>query len=88
MLQVKTIYEKLSRNIENQHQIYNTEIRSYTDPETLDITYNYNIQSMSKNTIFLNTFSRMTVHWRGYVFFMERVNKLSKELQSKVSKYD
>ena len=86
--QVKAVYEKLSRNIESQHEVFNTEIRTYTDPVSLDITYSYDIKSMNKNTIFINTFSRMTSHWRGYVFFMEQVNSLSKKLKVKVDNYD
>ncbi|WP_430468253.1 DUF6090 family protein [Winogradskyella ouciana] len=86
--QVKTVYEKLSRNIENQHEVFNTEIRTYTNPETLDLTFSYDIKSMSQNTIFINTFSRMATHWRGYVYFMERVHRQSKDLLKKVNNYD
>lgn len=86
ILQVESIYLKLSRNIESQFDVYNTEIRSYTDPQTLEISFKYNIESMGENAIFINTFSRMTTHWRGYVYFMERVNRLSKELKSEIEK--
>lgn len=77
---------KLSLNIENQFEVYNTDIRAKTDPKTLEIEFTYDFDALSKDTLFINTFSRMTVHWRGFVYFIERVNKLSKELKAIIDK--
>ena len=84
--QVESIYEKLSRDIESQFTVYNSQIRAHTNPETLDITFNYQFQKLSDDNLFINTFSRMTIHWRGFVYFMDRVNRLSIELKSKIDK--
>ncbi len=73
--QVESIYVKLGGNIESQFDIYGKYIRSTTDPQTLEITFDYDFKAMSKDIEFINTFSRMAVHWRGFVFFMEGIKK-------------
>jgi hypothetical protein len=82
--QVESIYKKLSQDIESQFGVYNTKIRSITNPETLDITFDYQFNELCEDELLINTFSRMSVHWRGFVFFMERVNQLSKKLKSSI----
>ncbi|MBO0329511.1 DUF6090 family protein [[Muricauda] lutisoli] len=82
--QVESIYDKLSQDIESQFGVYNTKIRAHTNPETLDITFNYQFSDLCEDNVFINTFSRMTIHWRGFVYFMERVNRLSKELKLEI----
>ena len=82
--QVKSVYDKLSQNIESQFSVYNSQIRAYTNPETLDITFNYDFIQLCQDTVFINTFSRMAIHWRGFVYFMERVNSDAKEIKSKL----
>jgi len=84
LIQVEAVYEKLSNDVENQFGVYNSKIRAHTDPETLDITFDYDFNEMSQDALFINTFSRMSIHWRGFVYFMERVNRLSMELHSKI----
>lgn len=84
--QVESIYQKLSQDIESQFTVYNSKIRAYTNPETLDIKLNYQFQKLSDDNLFINTFSRMTVHWRGFVYFMDRINRQSLKLKSKIDK--
>lgn len=84
LIQVESIYEKLSRDIENQFIIYNTKIRANTDPETLNITFSYQFQDLCEDDVLINTFSRMSIHWRGFVFFMDQVNRLSHELKLEI----
>jgi hypothetical protein len=75
---VKPIYERLSQDIEDQFDIYNTKIRAHTNPETLEITFDYQFSELCSDDLFINTFSRMTVHWRAFVYFMDGVIQLSK----------
>jgi Family of unknown function (DUF6090) len=82
--QVETIYEKLSRDIESQFTVYNSQIRAKTDPETLEVDFDYDFKALSNDTLFINTFSRMAVHWRGFVYFMDGVNSMSKELKTDI----
>ena len=84
--QVETIYEKLSRDIESQFGVYNNGIRAYTNPETLSVSFSYQFSELSKDKLFINTFSRMTIHWRGFVYFMERVDRFSKELKLEIER--
>ncbi|WP_242121681.1 DUF6090 family protein [Aestuariivivens sediminicola] len=83
---VEIIYEKLSRTIQSQFSVYNSQIRAYTDPETLDITFNYEFHNLTKDSIFINTFSRMTLQWRGVVHFMDQVNQISKKVKLKIER--
>ena len=82
--QVNSVYEKLSQDIENQFDVYNSHIRAYTDPETLEITFNYDFIQLCEDDIFINTFSRMAIHWRGFVYFMERVNRDANKVKTKI----
>lgn len=80
LVQVESIYLKLGQQVEDQFVIYNRYIRSTTDPSTLEITFNYDFDKMSKDDEFINTFSRLAIHWRGFVFFMEGVNRRGRNL--------
>ena len=84
LYQVEAVYKKLSSDIESQFDVYNTQIRAHTNPETLDVTFNYDFNAMCQDELFINTFSRMAIHWRGFVYFMERVNKTSKEIKEQI----
>ncbi|NVJ64377.1 MAG: hypothetical protein HWD84_09140 [Flavobacteriaceae bacterium] len=75
LTQVESIYVKLGQQVEDQFVIYNRYIRSTTDPSTLDITFEYDFDKMSRDDEFINTFSRLAIHWRGFVFFMEGINQ-------------
>lgn len=74
LLQVESVYEKLGNTIESQFDVYNRHIKAITNPDNLEIVYSYDFEAMTKDEEFINTFSRMTVHWRGLVYFMESVN--------------
>ncbi|PNQ73744.1 hypothetical protein C1T31_05260 [Hanstruepera neustonica] len=82
--QVESVYEKLSQDIESQFSVYNYQIRAYTNPETLNITFKYDFNQLCQDTLFINTFSRMGIHWRGFVYFMERINSDAKKVKSKI----
>lgn len=82
--QVESVYEKLSQDIESQFSVYNSQIRANTNPETLDITFKYDFNKLCQDTVFINTFSRMSIHWRGFVYFMERINLDAKKVKSKI----
>ena len=81
--QIEAIYIRLGVDIEAQFAIYNRHITSTTDPESLDVKYNYNFKEMTKDQEFINTFSRMALHWRGFVYFMEGVNQTGEKLLDK-----
>jgi len=76
--QIEAIYIRLGVDIEDQFSVYNKYIKSTTDPESLEITYEYDFKGMTNDPEFINTFSRMALHWRGFVFFMEGVNQRGK----------
>ena len=86
LLQVESMFVRMAVDIENQFSIYNKYVRAHTDPETLDITYTYNFEAMVSDEEFINTFSRMSVHWRGFVFFMKRMHRNGKDLKEEMSK--
>ena len=71
--QVEDVVSKLSTAIESDFQIFNRHLRSYVDPESLEVTYSYDFKEMAGDEVFVNTFSRLSYHWRGYVYFMQRV---------------
>jgi len=83
LAQVESTYDKLGQQVEDQFVIYNRYIRSTTDPSNLDITFEYDFDKISSDDEFINTFSRMAIHWRGFVFFTEGVNRRSKSLIDK-----
>ncbi|HAS59418.1 MAG TPA: hypothetical protein DCS64_13175, partial [Algoriphagus sp.] len=85
LLQVESTFGRLSEDTETQFTIYNKYLRAHTDPETLEITYSYDFDAISEDEELINTFSRMSVHWRGFVFFMERVNGLGIDLKEEMS---
>lgn len=78
--QIEAIYIRLGGDIEDQFEVYNRYIKSTTDPESLEIIYEYDFKGMASDPEFINTFSRMVLHWRGFVFFMEGVNQRGKIL--------
>lgn len=78
--QIEAIYIRLGVDIEDQFGVYNRYIKSTTDPESLDITYEYDFKGMANDPEFINTFSRMALHWRGFVYFMEGVNQRGERL--------
>lgn len=80
LAQVESIYVKLGQQVEDQFVIYNRYIRTTTDPSTLDITFEYDFDKMSRDDEFINTFSRLAIHWRGFVFFMEGINQRGNRL--------
>jgi hypothetical protein len=84
LLQVESTFERLSADTETQFTVYNKYLKAHTDPETLEITYSYDFDAMSRDEELINTFSRISVHWRGFVFFMERVNRLGIELKEEL----
>jgi hypothetical protein len=86
LLQVESTFGRLSADTETQFTVYNNYLKAHTNPETLEITYSYDFDAMSRDEELINTFSRMSVHWRGFVFFMERVNSLGREVKEEMSK--
>ena len=88
LLQVETIFVRLAADTDSQFTIYNKYIRAYTDPETLDVTYVYDFDAMTKDEEFINTFSRMSVHWRGFAFFMKRIHRIGTELKEEMGGND
>lgn len=80
LIQVESIYTKLGEDVEDQFVVYNRHLRSTTNPTTLEITYAYDFEAMARDDEFVNTISRMAIHWRGFVFFMEGVNRRGKRL--------
>lgn len=85
LLQVESVYDQLGNNIESQFDVYNRHIKANTNPENLEIEYSYDFEAMTIDEEFINTFSRMTVHWRGLVFFMEAVHRDGISLKEKMS---
>jgi hypothetical protein len=85
LLQVESIYEKLGNDIEDQFNIYNRYIEAKTDPENLSIKFLYDFNAMANDKEFVNTFSRLAVHWRGFVFFNEAVNSDGIKLKEKMT---
>jgi len=88
LLQVEKMFVRLAADIENQFNIYNKYIRAHTDPETLDITYTYDFDAMTTDEEFINTFSRMSVHWRNFVLFIERIHRIGAELKEEMDGND
>lgn len=88
LLQVETMFVRMAADTDSQFTTYNKYIRAQTDPETLDITYTYDFHLMTTDEEFINTFARMSVHWRGFTFFMERVHRIGTQLKSEMSKSD
>ena len=73
LTQVETVVDKLSNAIESDFRIYNKYIRTYIDPESSEVIYKYDFDKMASDEEFINTFSRLSFHWTGYVYFMKRV---------------
>ena len=81
---VENMYERVGNNIEDQFQFYNRHIKAYTNAKTLDINFTYDFSAMVNDDEFINTFSRMSVHWRGLVCFMVDINRRATELKEKM----
>ncbi len=73
--QIEALYIRLGTDIEVLFQVFNRYLRSTVDPDSLQISFSYDFEAMSKDQEFINTFSRITIHWRGFTWFMERVNQ-------------
>jgi hypothetical protein len=88
ILQVESIFVRLAADTDTQFNIYNKYVRAQTDPETLNITYTYDFGAMTKDEELINTFSRMSVHWRGFAFFMENIHRIGIELKEEIGGND
>ncbi len=88
LIQVESVYEKLGDSIEDQSIIFDKYIRAQTNPQTLEVEYSYDFEGMSEDEEFINTWSRSTVHWRGFVFFMQAVEVDGKDLYKKMTGID
>ena len=88
---METVILKLSNAIESDFKVFNRHLRSYADPKTLEVTYRYDFKEMAADKEFVNTFSRLSYHWRGYVYFMKRMemdaNKLKEELSRSIENH-
>ena len=82
--QVASVVLKLSNAIEVDFRVFNRHLRSHVDPVSLEVMYTYDFEKMASDKEFVNTFSRLAYHWRGYVYFIQRVNEDGTGLQSKV----
>lgn len=82
LIQVENVYEKLGDSIEDQSIIFDKYIRAHTNPQSLEVSYSYDFEGMSEDEEFINAWSRSSVHWRGFVYFMQAVevdgNKLKR----------
>ncbi len=81
--QVESVVSKLSNAIESNFRIYNKYIRTYADPKSLEVTYKYDFKKMAADPEFINTFSRLSYYWRGYVYFMQRIIMDAEKLEEK-----
>jgi hypothetical protein len=84
ILLIENMYERVGNNIEDQFQIHNRHIKAHTNAETLDIRFTYDESAMVNDDEFINTFSRMSVHWRGLVYFLDDINRRARELKEKM----
>ena len=78
--QVESVIYKLSNAIEGHFDVFNRHLRTVVDPETLEVKYQYEFKEMAADTEFVNTFSRLSYHWRGYVYFMKRMKTEAEQL--------
>ena len=83
--QFEDVVSKLSTAIESDFQVFNRHLRSYVDPESLDVAYSYDFKEMAGDEVFVNTFSRLSYHWRGYVYFMQRIKADAERLSYKLA---
>lgn len=84
LLQVENMFVRMAADTDSQFTIYNKYIKAHTHPKTLDITYTYDFDAMASDEEFINTFSRMSVHWRGFTFFMERIHGIGTGLKEEM----
>lgn len=80
--QVEKVYDKISMAIEDDYSVFSRYIRTYVDPATLHITHDYDFAKMSRDEEFVNTFSRLATHWRGYAYFLKMVNEEGEKLKA------
>lgn len=82
LIQVESVYEKLGYSIEDQSIIFDKYIRAHTNPQSLEVEYAYDFEGMSEDEEFINDWSRSSVHWRGFVYFMQAVEVDGKKLKT------
>lgn len=78
--QVETVYTKIGNAVEMEFQVFNRHLRTHVDPQNIKVTYSYDFERMAADEEFVNTFSRLAAHWRGYVYFMGQVREMGDEL--------
>ncbi|MDY2588185.1 DUF6090 family protein [Winogradskyella aquimaris] len=80
--QVEKVYDKISMAIEDDYKVFSRYIRTYVNPEALSITHDYDFNKMSEDEEFINTFSRLATHWRGYAYFLKIVKQRGDKIQT------
>jgi hypothetical protein len=84
--QVEKVYDKISMAIEDDYSVFSRYVRTYVNPKTLAITHDYDFSKMSADEEFINTFSRLATHWRGYAYFLKTVNQESNKIRAGFTK--
>ena len=80
---VDAIFNRLGASIVNS-QIFNKQIRSEVDPESLEITNYYNFMDMANDKEFINELSKFAVHWRGNAWFTSVIKRKAMDLRDKI----
>jgi len=81
---VESIFESTGQTIRNNRFI-DKDVRYYTNPKSLEVKLSYDFNTLSKDKEFINSFSRITGHWRANVFFMKQIIKRTNLLKTKIS---
>lgn len=81
---VASIFDKLGEAVTNDLSYFDKFMRSYVNPETLNVTYKYDFNKMASDPEFINRFSRLAVHWRGSTYFTNQVLNDAIELKQEI----
>lgn len=85
VVSVDAIFNRLGAFIVNSN-IFNRNILSSIDPETLDITNHYNFMELANDKEFINELSKFSVHWRGNAWFTKQIERKAKILKDSLVK--
>jgi len=81
---VAIIFNSLGTVVSSDQSYFDIFIRSYVNPETLEVSHSYDFTKMVSDQEFINRFSRLAVRWRGSAYFTGQIIKDATQLKQEI----
>ncbi len=89
---VKNVFQTTGATIQMKLSYFDKYIRSYVDPENLEVRHTYDFDKIASDNEFINHFSELAIHWRGSSYFTGQITKqaiaLKEDIEKEIKNFD